>query len=226
MTVWRTLSWIGGQLVGLPTTDAGCGSGCSDAADFSSGLQNPAAPKPATHLTGRRAGLRLKNATCGQKKRAASCGVFSHPLVRRSVMNSSAFPELEPAADPGPKRKTVLIIDDDPDQAFCVARGLESQGFNALTAGSGRLGLSLARSDRPDLIVLDLRLPDLDGLDICRELADSSTTSEVPIIILSGLELANVVRCARAAGCRYYLRKPFDPNVLLALVELALSEGV
>ena len=123
------------------------------------------------------------------------------------------------------QRRSVLVIDDDEAMAEVLSRRLEQQGFASQTADSGNKGLAIARSDRPDVILLDLRLPDKDGFTICEELADSTQTCGIPIIILSGLERPDIVRRARAAGCYFFVRKPYDPNALLVLIRQAIEES-
>jgi CheY-like chemotaxis protein len=82
----------------------------------------------------------------------------------------------------------------------------------------------LAQNERPDLVILDLRLPDIDGLEVCERLADSPDTCGIPIIILSGMERPDIVRRSRAAGCTFFVRKPYDPNALLALIQHSLDK--
>jgi twitching motility two-component system response regulator PilH len=77
----------------------------------------------------------------------------------------------------------------------------------------------------PSLVLLDLRLPDADGFNVCQELADASETCTIPVIILSGMERPDIIRRSRAAGCQYYVRKPYDPNALLILVQHAIGES-
>jgi CheY-like chemotaxis protein len=72
------------------------------------------------------------------------------------------------------------------------------------------------------LILLDLRLPDLDGFTLCRELVDAPETCDIPVIILSGMERPDIIRRCRAAGSQYFVRKPYDPNALLVLIHEAL----
>lgn len=133
--------------------------------------------------------------------------------------------ELDPAEQLDARQRTVLIIDDDQDQAQTLAWRLQSQGFETLTAAAGRRGLILAQSERPDVVLLDLQLPDVDGLKICEALTDGATTAHIPVIILSGHERPDVVRQARVAGCHFYLRKPYDPNVVLMAVEQAIARS-
>lgn len=120
---------------------------------------------------------------------------------------------------------SVLIVDDDAAMADVLSTRLARQGFRTLTAHRGQDGLTLAKEKRPDLILLDLRLPDRDGFDVCAELDESVETTGIPIIILSGMARPDVIRKSRAAGCRYYVRKPYDPDALLLLIQQALSES-
>jgi DNA-binding response OmpR family regulator len=94
-----------------------------------------------------------------------------------------------------------------------------------LAAHSAAAGRNLARRERPDLVVLDLRLPDGNGFDVCADLVDSPETCDIPVIIVSGLERGDIVRTARKAGCHFFVRKPYDPNALLTLIEHALREA-
>lgn len=122
------------------------------------------------------------------------------------------------------KRRTILIIDDDEVLSDVLSRRLQQQGFIAITADSGQCGLARARADQPSLILLDLRLPDADGITICQQLADDFETCSIPVIILTGIERPDILRRCRAAGCHYYLRKPYDPNALLILIRQAIVD--
>ena len=139
-------------------------------------------------------------------------------------MSSDVLEQPQPEAVEVGERPTVLIIDDDAVLADVLSRRLRQQQFEAITASSGESGLSMARVQCPALIVLDLRLPDADGLSICEALADSPETCSVPVIILSGLEQPDILRRCRAAGCYYFIRKPYDPNALLTLIRQAIRE--
>ena len=139
------------------------------------------------------------------------------------VLDTLEYPKLAP--DKIAKREMVLVVDDDEALADVLSRRLAQQGFDTKTADSGRQGLAVARSDHPDLIVLDLRLPDTDGFTICEELADSIETCNIPIIILSGMARPDIIRRSRSAGCHYFVRKPYDPNALLVLIRQAIDEA-
>jgi CheY-like chemotaxis protein len=122
-------------------------------------------------------------------------------------------------------RYSVLIVDDDAAMSDILSTRLGQQGFGTLVADRGSLGLELARAHRPDCILLDLRLPDIDGFELCERLVDDDATCDIPVIIVSGLERPDIIRRSRAAGCHYYVRKPYDPNALLTLIHQAIDEA-
>jgi len=132
-----------------------------------------------------------------------------------------AQPLSDEAATSG--RQRILIVDDDPAQADVLAYRLSNQGFEVFVAGSGQQALDAARIESLDLVLLDIGLPDINGLAVCRELADDEETCGIPVIILSGRDEADMLRAARAAGCKYFVRKPYDPNALLLLIQDSLA---
>ena len=138
-------------------------------------------------------------------------------------MTEGPVAQLEPAEAECPNCQTILVIDDDESQVAALDYCLRRQGFRVVTAFSGYRALELARQAEPHLILLDLRLPDIEGFDVCAKLADAPETSGIPIIILSGMERPDIVRQARSAGCQFFVRKPYDPNVLLTLIQHALQ---
>jgi DNA-binding response OmpR family regulator len=115
--------------------------------------------------------------------------------------------------------KIVLVIEDDPNTAALVALYLEREGFRPLTAGDGDVGLALAERRRPDLVILDLMLPKMDGWEVCRRLRQKS---EVPVIMLTarGEEIDRV--SGLTLGADDYVVKPFSPRELVARVKAVL----
>lgn len=113
----------------------------------------------------------------------------------------------------------ILIIEDDPDTARLVGLYLTRDGHRVLAASDGVEGLRLAREARPDLVVLDLMLPGMSGMDICRELRDESA---VPIVMLTArVEEADMLG-GLESGADDYVTKPFSPRVLVARIKAVL----
>lgn len=113
----------------------------------------------------------------------------------------------------------VLVIDDEPDVLMLCRVNLEHAGHDVLVAESGEAGLELAMAERPDLIVLDLMMPNMDGFEVLEELAGAAVTRDVPVLILTArTRMDDKVRGWRA-GADAYLTKPFTPATLVTDVE-------
>ena len=125
----------------------------------------------------------------------------------------------ETAPHRSPLRRKILIIDDDENLAWAVRKKLESLGYEALTASEGRAGAELVEKERPNLVILDLNLPDVDGLDICRYLRQHFN---VPIIILTGRAEDGDEVMGLELGADDYVTKPFNLNTLAARVRAVL----
>ena len=122
------------------------------------------------------------------------------------------------------RRIKILIIDDDADQAEVLAYRLRHQGFEVKHSVSAQRGARLAQEWLPDTILLDIRMPDGNGLDLCGQLSDDPVTAMIPVVLVSGAEMPQLVRKARSAGSRFFVRKPYDPNVLLLLIQQTLQQ--
>lgn len=119
----------------------------------------------------------------------------------------------------------VLIVEDDPDIAQLVARYLEKAGFEPIQVASGRDALSTIRANPPDAVVLDLMLPQLDGLEVCRAVRADSRTAAVPIIMLTARAEESERIVGLEIGADDYLAKPFSPNELVARVRALLRRA-
>ncbi len=115
---------------------------------------------------------------------------------------------------------TVLIVDDEPTICRLVRRALEDAGFRVLEAGDGILGLKLAKLEQPDLILLDIALPQMSGLEVNRRLQSDATTSSIPVLYLTGL----VPEASRGANLQGYIAKPFSPRSLIERIESTLPK--
>jgi DNA-binding response OmpR family regulator len=119
--------------------------------------------------------------------------------------------------------RTILIVDDYPDALDVWEIYLRAEGFRVLTAGTGQQALATASADIPDLIVLDLDLPDLSGFEVARELRSRAATRHVPLIAATGY--SHVVQQDKAiqSGFNSIIVKPCDPDALVVEIERLLS---
>lgn len=119
--------------------------------------------------------------------------------------------------------KKVLIVDDDRDLLFSLRSILSGKGFKTLTIESGTSVVSLAKIYHPDVILLDVRLPDVDGRSICRQLKHDAKTSMVPIIIISAdSSIGTVNNCPEADGI---LEKPFNAVALYSKISSVIGQS-
>ena len=116
----------------------------------------------------------------------------------------------------------ILVVEDEPDILDLIAYNLEKKDYEVLKAMTGTQSLEAARTQMPDLMLLDLMLPELNGLDVCRLLKADPATQGIPIIIVSARgEEADVIK-GLELGADDYVTKPFSPAVLLARTQAAL----
>ncbi len=126
--------------------------------------------------------------------------------------------EIEP-----PNRPVVLLIEDNFMNRDMLVRRLERRNFNVLEAEDGLQGLQFARQKRPDIILLDINLPKMDGYDVARHLKSDPETAIIPIIALTAHALSKDRDKALAAGCDGYATKPVDFAALLYLIRSLLD---
>jgi len=119
--------------------------------------------------------------------------------------------------------KKILVIDDIPENVFLLQDRLESEGYEVLTAYEGKSGLNKAIAEQPDLILLDIMMPDVTGLDVCKKLVINEETSHIPIILVTAKIEAEDIKEGLEAGAFDYIKKPFNKVELLARVKSALK---
>lgn len=122
-------------------------------------------------------------------------------------------------------KKTILTIDDQADIRRLVRMTLEYDGYTVLEASEGEQGLVLARSRRPDLILLDVMMPGLDGLMVGKALQADPQLSRIPVIMLTALDRDADIDAGLGAGAKAYLCKPFGPVELLQMIESFILEA-
>ena len=148
------------------------------------------------------------------------------PATLRGINGAAA-----PAADPVGNRyhaavmapgKRILICDDDPVILRLLQVNLELEGYEVVLANNGEQALDVAAAENPDLIILDIMMPRLDGYQTAERLKANSTTQGTPIIFLSAKAQQSDIDRGRQYGVEEYLTKPFDPSDLLDVVERLL----
>jgi CheY-like chemotaxis protein len=129
----------------------------------------------------------------------------------------------------GPERRVnvppvVLIVDDEPDQLDVYRQGLEFAGYRVAVANGGTVALDMALAAHPDVIIMDLAMPGMDGFEATRRIKDLKATRDIPVIALSAYgEIPP--EWARAAGCETYLRKPILPQELSEQIEQVIARA-
>jgi two-component system alkaline phosphatase synthesis response regulator PhoP len=119
-------------------------------------------------------------------------------------------------------KEDVLTIEDDEDILELVRVNLEKEGYSFTGVTTGEEGIEKARSSPPGLVLLDLMLPGIDGLDVCRELKSDPKTRHVPIVIVSAKGEESDIVAGLELGADDYITKPFSPKILLARVRAVL----
>ncbi|MEA3230582.1 MAG: response regulator [Thermodesulfobacteriota bacterium] len=117
----------------------------------------------------------------------------------------------------------IMIIDDSPDSLKLLSNILSEQGFQVRQALNGRVALGVIKQQPPDLIILDIRMPEMDGFEVCRQLKKDGMTCGVPIIFISGLGESDDKIRAFEVGGQDYITKPFEDAEVLARVKLHLE---
>lgn len=121
--------------------------------------------------------------------------------------------------------RTLLIADDEPDIRALVRMTLQSESYRILEAGDGVEALALARSNHPQLILLDAMMPGLTGFDVCRAIKNDPDTDRIKVIMLTAKAQETDIKEGVSAGADDYLTKPFSPVRLMQLVDDVYQES-
>lgn len=114
--------------------------------------------------------------------------------------------------------KRILVVEDQEDNRKIVRDLVTASGYELVEATTGEEGLELAESERPDLILMDIQLPGLDGYEVTRRIKANPGLRHIPIIVVTSYALSGDDKKAFAAGCDGYVTKPFSPRLLLAKI--------
>jgi twitching motility two-component system response regulator PilH len=123
----------------------------------------------------------------------------------------------------GMAMKQIMIVDDSPTDAHLLQKMLEKNGYQTLTAGNGNEGVEVARLIRPDLILMDVVMPGLNGFQATRELSSNPETSSIPVIIVTRKDQKVDRVWGIRQGARDYITKPVSETALLSLINEALA---
>ncbi|MEA1915125.1 MAG: response regulator [Pseudomonadota bacterium] len=119
-------------------------------------------------------------------------------------------------------KKTIVVVEDEVDIREVLIYNMEREGYQVFGAADGVKGLKMIQEKNPDLVLLDLMLPGLDGLQICKQLKDSSATQQIPIVMVSARSSESDIVLGLELGADDYVTKPFSPRELLARVRAVL----
>ncbi len=119
--------------------------------------------------------------------------------------------------------KRILVIDDLPENVFMLQDRLENEGYEVVTAYDGKTGIAKATSDMPDLILLDVMMPEMTGIEVCKILKQDTVTADIPIIIVTAKSGADDAKEGLDAGAFDYIKKPFEKVEMLARINSALK---
>ncbi len=122
-------------------------------------------------------------------------------------------------------KKTIIVVDDDPDIVDIIKAILEGRGYNVLTAYSGPELFARLKNQKPDLIVLDIMMPEMDGLEVLTRLKNASETSSIPVILVTAKVQYEDILGGYKLGADYYITKPFANTQLITGVDIVLGGG-
>ncbi len=119
--------------------------------------------------------------------------------------------------------KNILVVEDNENNLYLISFILEKMGHKVIAAKTGEQGVELALNDRPDLILMDIQLPGINGLEATRRIRASKTAGDVPIIALTSYALVGDREQVLSAGCTGYIEKPINPQKIMGEIERYLE---
>ncbi len=119
--------------------------------------------------------------------------------------------------------KKILVIDDLPENVYMLQDRLENEGYKVITSYDGKSGINKAINEHPDLILLDIMMPEVTGIEVCKTLVANNATADIPIILVTAKSDAEDTREGLEAGAFDYVKKPFNRIELLARINSALK---
>jgi len=120
--------------------------------------------------------------------------------------------------------KQILIIEDNPDNMKLMTFILEKNGFQTLKAFTGQDGIDMAREKTPDLVLLDIQLPDMDGIEVLKAIRSCGTDKALPVIAVTSYAMDGDRQRLMASGCTGYIEKPINPLTIIAEIQRYAGE--
>lgn len=120
----------------------------------------------------------------------------------------------------------ILVVEDEKDILELIAFNLECSGYRILKASDGESAISIVKKELPDLILLDLMMPGIDGFDVCRTLKQDNTTKSIPIIMLTARGEDTDIVSGLELGAEDYITKPFSPKIMVARIRAVLRRSI
>ncbi len=120
--------------------------------------------------------------------------------------------------------KTALIIEDNHDNMVLITRLLEKSGYLTLQAMTGLDGFEMARQNRPDFIILDIQLPDIEGTEVLQKIRSSEIGNSIPVIAMTSYAMSGDREKLLSAGCDGYIEKPIDPALVISQIKSLIGE--
>jgi two-component system alkaline phosphatase synthesis response regulator PhoP len=121
-------------------------------------------------------------------------------------------------------KRTIVVVDDDRDIRMILRANLEDEGYAVLEAGGGREALEIIKESDPDLVVLDIMMPEVDGYDVLQELRSTPEFADLPVVLLTARRQESDVWEGWSAGADYYITKPFKMDELLKFIRYIFGE--
>ncbi len=119
--------------------------------------------------------------------------------------------------------KKILFVEDEPDQVMVIKMRLEASGYEVITANDGLTGLKYVEDKRPDLVLLDIIMPGMDGIEVCKRLKANEKTKHIPVIAVTASGEEDLEKRCIEAGCSNVIKKPYDSKELLENIEWHLK---
>ncbi len=120
--------------------------------------------------------------------------------------------------------KRVLVIEDNVDNMELITFILEKNGYSTIKAENGKIGIEIALEEKPDFIMLDIQLPDMNGLDVLQAIRGSDINGEIPVIAITSYAMSGDREKMLAAGCDGYIEKPIDPVTIINQIREIIGE--